>query len=260
VATLRVPCREPGRGWRAFVADSGNHVIRQVEPDGRVETLAGCPGIAGHADRSDPRLALFRDPQGVCAGILGVFVADRGNHAVRQVDLAEARLETVAGDPACSGTRWGLLRDGLPGALPPGYAALEAPATLAPGAEGTPLSLLAPTGRGLAELRAGGAVRDRVEATLGDLAPAERNQVLVVPFRAATRDTSGHDTEVPLHCTVDFIEPDGTLAARREAVLPRGGEHSLQGAFTQAGTAQVVLRAVSGQGVSAGMRRTVAVR
>lgn len=383
VAVQRLPAREGGRGWRAFVADSGSHVIRQVEPDGRVSTVAGCAGIEGSADRDDPRLSLFRDPQGLCAAeghlfvadrgncavrriescggrvrtlagfpgragaedgvgklalftdlkgmacapewgtagpclyvvdghavrrinlesqavttVLGavrepgfrdvtegsledrqaallqpclrdpvgvlwslglLYVADRGNHALRRVDLLQARLETLAGDPAHGETRWGLLREGLPGALAAPCAALEAPATVASGPEGLPLSLLAPTGRGLAELRPGGAVRDRLEAALGDLAPAERGRDLVVPFRAGTWDAAGHATEVPLHCSVDFLEPDGTLAVRKEVVLPQGGEHSLTGAFTQSGTGEVVLRVVSGQGIGAGARRAVTI-
>jgi hypothetical protein len=105
VAVQRLPARGFQPCWRAYVADSGNHVIRQVDPDGRVETLAGCSGIAGHADHDDPRLALFRDPQGVCVVDGNLYVADRGNHVIRKTGKAEVVLRLVTGQGISAGIR-----------------------------------------------------------------------------------------------------------------------------------------------------------
>lgn len=79
-----------------FIADSGNHTVRRVAPDGAVTTLAGRPGEPGSADGSG-REARFRSPSGVavdCAG--NVYVADTGNHVVRKISTA-GPVTTLAG-------------------------------------------------------------------------------------------------------------------------------------------------------------------
>ncbi|MBI2498041.1 MAG: gluconolaconase, partial [Opitutae bacterium] len=44
-----------------YVADTGNHTIRMITPDGIVTTLAGQAGKAGHADGTTSA-ALFDSP------------------------------------------------------------------------------------------------------------------------------------------------------------------------------------------------------
>ena len=66
-----------------YVADAGNHVIRKMDPSGRVTTFAGMGGIKGSANGVDT-LASFNKPFGVATDASGnVYVADAGNNEVR---------------------------------------------------------------------------------------------------------------------------------------------------------------------------------
>jgi DNA-binding beta-propeller fold protein YncE len=90
-------------GPALVVSDSGNHVIRAVDGQGRVTTLAGVPGRAGHLDAPVARDALFQDPQGLAVDEAGnILVADRGNHVIRKIS-AEGAVTTLAGLPGSPG-------------------------------------------------------------------------------------------------------------------------------------------------------------
>ncbi|HEY9722909.1 MAG TPA: NHL repeat-containing protein [Oscillatoriaceae cyanobacterium] len=66
-----------------FVADSSNHAIRQITPDGVVTPLAG--GVAGNIDGTGAAAA-FRFPNGITVSADGVlYVADAGNDEIREV-------------------------------------------------------------------------------------------------------------------------------------------------------------------------------
>ena len=68
-----------------YVADSGNHCIRKITPDGMVTTLIGKGGIAGYQD-GNPEDALFDTPTGIAIGKDGsVYVADSENQAIRRL-------------------------------------------------------------------------------------------------------------------------------------------------------------------------------
>ncbi|WP_262378593.1 gluconolaconase [Luteimonas viscosa] len=78
-----------------FVADTGNHAIRKVTPQGRVTTLAGT-GIAGFRD-GDGALAQFRAPMGVAVDAAGrVYVADTWNDRIRVIER-DGRVRTLGG-------------------------------------------------------------------------------------------------------------------------------------------------------------------
>ncbi len=78
-----------------IVADTGNHAIRKIAPDGTVTTLAG-GGQAGHAD-GQGRAARFNGPVGVAVDDAGiVYVADTYNDRIRRIDAA-GNVTTVAG-------------------------------------------------------------------------------------------------------------------------------------------------------------------
>lgn len=92
-----------------FVADSGNHRIRRILPDGTVDTLAGS-GIAGHLD--SPTAALypatatrFHTPSGVTVDAQGrLFVTQEG--LLRKIARsATLPFVTVAPDATGSGAR-----------------------------------------------------------------------------------------------------------------------------------------------------------
>jgi len=78
-----------------YVADTGNHAIRRVAPDGTVTTLAGT-GEAGFADGPAVQ-ARFHAPTGVAVDATGrVFVADGFNDRIRVIEAGVVR--TLAGD------------------------------------------------------------------------------------------------------------------------------------------------------------------
>lgn len=82
---------------RLVVADTGNHRIRLVSPEGRVSTLAG--SAAGWSD-GPGAAARFRRPTGLAIGGDGdIYVADTGNHCIRRITLA-GEVSTLAGSSA----------------------------------------------------------------------------------------------------------------------------------------------------------------
>ena len=78
-----------------FIADSSNHRIRKVSPQGIVSTVAGT-GVAGYAD-GPAATSQFSNPLGVCVDATGnVFVADSGNHRIRKLGV-DGQVSTIAG-------------------------------------------------------------------------------------------------------------------------------------------------------------------
>jgi len=75
-------------GGTCYVADTGNHTIRKIAPDGTVSTLAGAPGQNGYADGTGPS-ARFSWPAFLNWDKSGtaLLVADASNSAVRRVAL-----------------------------------------------------------------------------------------------------------------------------------------------------------------------------
>ncbi len=77
------------------VADTGNHAIRRVAPDGTVTTLAG-DGVPGFADGPGAQ-ARFNAPVGVAVDAAGrVVVADTYNDSIRVIDM-DGTVRTLAG-------------------------------------------------------------------------------------------------------------------------------------------------------------------
>jgi sugar lactone lactonase YvrE len=92
-----------GRNGNVYVADTLNHVIRSITPDGMVSTLAGVAQGAGTSDGT-AGAARFNLPYGVAAAADGtVFVADSGNHVIRRISPAGI-VTTVAGLAGSTGS------------------------------------------------------------------------------------------------------------------------------------------------------------
>ncbi|RAJ90040.1 putative secreted protein (Por secretion system target) [Larkinella arboricola] len=81
-----------------LIADTGNHRIRRVTPDGIITTVAG-NGLQGFGgDREPATGGNLNGPTGVAVNAQGnLLIADRGNHRIRQVD-AQGVMTTVAGN------------------------------------------------------------------------------------------------------------------------------------------------------------------
>ena len=70
------------RNGNVFVADTDNHVIRQITPSAEVTTVGG-GGSPGSTDGAGTATRFF-NPKGIAADGAGrIYVADRGNHTVR---------------------------------------------------------------------------------------------------------------------------------------------------------------------------------
>jgi sugar lactone lactonase YvrE len=68
-----------------FVADSGNHRIREIDPVGVIRTVAGTGAASFSGDGGEPAAASFYDPRGVAVDSQGqVYVADSRNQRVRR--------------------------------------------------------------------------------------------------------------------------------------------------------------------------------
>lgn len=79
-----------------LVADTGNHVVRRIAPDGTVSLAAGTPGQRGRVDGA-AAAATFNGPSGLAISAAGaIYVADTQNHLIRVVTPAGV-VATVAG-------------------------------------------------------------------------------------------------------------------------------------------------------------------
>jgi ELWxxDGT repeat protein len=92
-----------------FVADTGNHTIRRISGARAVTTLAGTAGSSGTADGTKTA-ARFSSPEAITiGGGSNLFVADTGNHTIRQIvatnnfPATDGVVTTLAGSAGASG-------------------------------------------------------------------------------------------------------------------------------------------------------------
>ncbi len=87
-----------------YIADTGNNVIRQVTPNGNINTFAGnnAGGAGFTGDYGPATAAQLNNPSGLAVNSRNeLYIADSSNNAVRMVDL-QGNISTVAG--SASGT------------------------------------------------------------------------------------------------------------------------------------------------------------
>ncbi len=84
-------------GGRLLIADTRNHVVRRLQDDGSIETIAGTGKQGSRGDGGPALEARFNQPNGLAVDSDGtLYVSDRGNFCVRAID-AEGEVSTVAG-------------------------------------------------------------------------------------------------------------------------------------------------------------------
>ena len=82
-----------------FVADQFNHVIRKIDTNGIITTVAGTPGVVGSSgDGGAATSAKLNNPRGVTVDSKGnLYISDTQNYRIRKVDTNGA-ISTLAGD------------------------------------------------------------------------------------------------------------------------------------------------------------------
>lgn len=99
---------------RLLIADSGNHVVRQVARDGTITTLAGTGEAGNSGDGGPAERARLDAPESLFVDAAGrLYVGDESNHNIRVIEPAGI-ITTLIGDGA------------------PGYAMVGQPASEAP--------------------------------------------------------------------------------------------------------------------------------
>ena len=81
---------------RLFIADSTHHRIVITDLDGKMIAVAGT-GLPGKADGEFDK-AEFHDPQGMALRDDTLYVADRKNHTIRELDLKAKTVRTIVGN------------------------------------------------------------------------------------------------------------------------------------------------------------------
>jgi sugar lactone lactonase YvrE len=80
-----------------YIADTENHRIRKVWPDGNMTTLIGS-GTAGNNGSQYPLTTHLRSPQGIVLDSTGnMYIADQGNNLVRKWTVSGGIMSIVAG-------------------------------------------------------------------------------------------------------------------------------------------------------------------
>jgi sugar lactone lactonase YvrE len=82
-----------------LIADARHRRIRRVDPSGIISTLAGNGGIGYCGDGGPAKSALLQYPSGLAfCGAQCLYVAERGQHRIRKIDLETGLINTVAGN------------------------------------------------------------------------------------------------------------------------------------------------------------------
>jgi len=85
-----------------YIADTGNHCIRKVTPEGIISTPAGAGGSGFDGDNGPAEQAQLSWPQDVSVATDGsVYIADTGNHCIRHVTVYGV-IVTIAGTGECA--------------------------------------------------------------------------------------------------------------------------------------------------------------
>jgi sugar lactone lactonase YvrE len=103
-ATFYYPTGITTDGTNLYVADQGNHTIRQIVlSTGAVTTIAGSAGTIGSADGTGTA-ATFYYPTGITTDGTNLYVTAYGNSTIRQIVLSTGAVTTIAGSAGTIGS------------------------------------------------------------------------------------------------------------------------------------------------------------
>ncbi len=83
-----------------YIADTGNHRVRVVDPSGVIHAFAGTGTSGDDGDQGNAKLARLRLPIGLGTDATrsNIYIADFGANRIRQVNIGLNRINTVAGN------------------------------------------------------------------------------------------------------------------------------------------------------------------
>jgi sugar lactone lactonase YvrE len=103
VSAITVPLLLPSaiifdQAGNLYIAETANHVIREVDVTGNITTIAG-NGTQGFSGDNGPATnAQLDSPQGLALDTAdNLYIADTHNHVIRKLNLATGILTTIAG-------------------------------------------------------------------------------------------------------------------------------------------------------------------
>ena len=98
-----------------YVVEMVGAVIRKIDPEGTITTLAGTGEKGFSGDDGPARQAQFSQPHSIALdGKDGLYVADIGNHRIRRIDLKSGFVATFAGTGEKKLPRDGVVANGEP--------------------------------------------------------------------------------------------------------------------------------------------------
>ncbi|MDY0185128.1 MAG: hypothetical protein RBR43_04520 [Desulfuromonadaceae bacterium] len=102
VACFNYPTGITTDGTNLYVCDFYNHAVRKVNiASGEVSTLAGSAGTSGSADGIGSA-AEFRSPYGITTDGTNLYVVDREDRTIRQIEIATGAVTTLVGEAAAN--------------------------------------------------------------------------------------------------------------------------------------------------------------
>jgi len=183
-----------------YVADTGNHAIRKIAPDGTVSTLAGS-GVAGFADGQGAQ-AQFNGPVGVAVDDAGVvYVADTYNDRIRKI-TPDGMVSTLAGSA----------RPGFADGIGEG-AQFDTPCGIAVGKDG--IYIADSSNDAVRRINADGSV-----VTLAVAPELEKEPLLRRPMALAVTHDGFVYIAVSSRGRLLQLAPDGSLAGMPDAARP----------------------------------------
>jgi sugar lactone lactonase YvrE len=82
-----------------YIADSGNHRIRKVDPLGKISTIVGSDAPLDLGDGGPALMARLDNPEGIAIDASGnLYIADFAQNRVRKVDLSTGLISTYVGN------------------------------------------------------------------------------------------------------------------------------------------------------------------
>ena len=82
-----------------YILERSAHVLRAIEPNGRIRTVVGTGEKGASGDGGDARRATLNGPKHLCFDLEGnVIIADTENHLVRKYLPREGRIVRLAGN------------------------------------------------------------------------------------------------------------------------------------------------------------------